>query len=122
MASKPWGKVIPAACGSSRTVTASPLTWGPASGLIDADCWFAPCRLTSNPTRSETIGAMAPSKQNQPTPLDDTDRRIVHLLQQDGRMSMRDLAAAVHVSLAHVYTRVRRLPDDRVSKRFKEPV
>ena len=33
-------------------------------------------------------------------------------------MSMRDLAAAVHVSRAHVYTRVKRLLDDGVIRRF----
>lgn len=33
-------------------------------------------------------------------------------------MSMRDLAAAVHVSRAHVYTRVKRLLDEGVIRRF----
>ncbi|WP_194895354.1 Lrp/AsnC family transcriptional regulator [Catenulispora pinisilvae] len=61
---------------------------------------------------------MSAANPNQPSTLDDTDRRIVHLLQQDGRMSMRDLAAAVHVSRAHVYTRVKRLLDDGVIRRF----
>jgi len=61
---------------------------------------------------------MSTANSGQPSTLDDTDRRIVHLLQQDGRMSMRDLAAAVHVSRAHVYTRVKRLVDDGVIRRF----
>lgn len=61
---------------------------------------------------------MTTANPGQPSTLDDTDRRIVHLLQQDGRMSMRDLAAAVHVSRAHVYTRVKRLLDDGVIRRF----
>ena len=61
---------------------------------------------------------MSAVNPSQPSSLDDTDRRIVHLLQQDGRMSMRDLAAAVHVSRAHVYTRVKRLLDDGVIRRF----
>jgi DNA-binding Lrp family transcriptional regulator len=61
---------------------------------------------------------MSPAENGQPSTLDDTDRRIVHLLQKDGRMSMRDLAAAVHVSRAHVYTRVKRLLDEGVIRRF----
>ncbi|MFL6116046.1 MAG: Lrp/AsnC family transcriptional regulator [Catenulispora sp.] len=61
---------------------------------------------------------MITAHSGQPSTLDDTDRKIVHLLQQDGRMSMRDLAAAVHVSRAHVYTRVKRLLDERVIRRF----
>src|SRR6478672_6001200 len=74
--------------------------------------------MTSIRERSETIGSMSRDMPDQPSPLDDTDRRIVHLLQKDGRMSMRDLAAAVHVSRAHVYTRVKRLLDEGVIRRF----
>jgi DNA-binding Lrp family transcriptional regulator len=61
---------------------------------------------------------MSTANNGQASTLDDTDRRIVHLLQKDGRMSMRDLAAAVHVSRAHVYTRVKRLLDEGVIRRF----
>lgn len=61
---------------------------------------------------------MSTANNGQPSTLDDTDRRIVHLLQKDGRMSMRDLAAAVHVSRANVYTRVKRLLDEGVIRRF----
>ncbi|NUR59016.1 MAG: Lrp/AsnC family transcriptional regulator [Catenulispora sp.] len=61
---------------------------------------------------------MSTTGNGQASTLDDTDRRIVHLLQKDGRMSMRDLAAAVHVSRAHVYTRVKRLLDEGVIRRF----
>jgi len=47
-------------------------------------------------------------------PLDDTDRLIVEALRADGRLSMRALAARVHLSRANVYTRVARLQRDGV--------
>jgi DNA-binding Lrp family transcriptional regulator len=47
-------------------------------------------------------------------PLDDTDRLIVAELRADGRLSMRALAARVHLSRANVYARVARLQRDGV--------
>lgn len=47
-------------------------------------------------------------------PLDDVDRRIVAALRADGRISMRALAAALHISRASAYTRVERLRRDGV--------
>jgi DNA-binding Lrp family transcriptional regulator len=47
-------------------------------------------------------------------PLDDTDRLIVEALRADGRLSMRALAARVHLSRANVYARVARLQRDGV--------
>lgn len=41
--------------------------------------------------------------------LDDTDRRIVDALRANGRLSMRALAARLHISRANAYTRVQRL-------------
>lgn len=41
--------------------------------------------------------------------LDDLDRQIVVALRDDGRLSMRALAAALHISRANVYARVERL-------------
>jgi DNA-binding Lrp family transcriptional regulator len=41
--------------------------------------------------------------------LDDLDRRIVAALREDGRLSMRALAAGLHISRANVYARVERL-------------
>jgi DNA-binding Lrp family transcriptional regulator len=41
--------------------------------------------------------------------LDETDRRIVDELRASGRMSMRALAAVLHISRANAYTRVARL-------------
>ncbi|MER7282419.1 Lrp/AsnC family transcriptional regulator [Dactylosporangium sp. NPDC000244] len=46
--------------------------------------------------------------------LDETDRRIVDQLRGNSRMSMRALAAALHISRANVYTRVARLERDGV--------
>lgn len=46
--------------------------------------------------------------------MDDTDRLIVEALRADGRMSMRTLAARVHISRANAYTRVERLHRDGV--------
>jgi DNA-binding Lrp family transcriptional regulator len=40
---------------------------------------------------------------------DDLDRQIVAALREDGRMSMRALAARLHISRANVYARVQRL-------------
>ena len=47
-------------------------------------------------------------------PLDETDRRIVEALRADSRLSMRALAARLHISRANVYTRVGRLERDGV--------
>jgi Lrp/AsnC family leucine-responsive transcriptional regulator len=41
--------------------------------------------------------------------LDDTDRRIIELLQEDARRTVRDIAAAVHLSAAPVKRRIDRL-------------
>lgn len=41
--------------------------------------------------------------------LDDFDRRILQVLAEDGRISMRALAERVHVSRANAYVRVERL-------------
>ena len=46
--------------------------------------------------------------------MDDTDRLIVEALRADGRMSMRALAARLHLSRANAYARVARLERDGV--------
>jgi DNA-binding Lrp family transcriptional regulator len=46
--------------------------------------------------------------------LDETDRRIVDALRRNSRLSMRALAAALHISRANAYTRVARLERDGV--------
>ena len=47
-------------------------------------------------------------------PMDDTDRLIVDALRADGRMSIRALAAQVHISRANAYNRIERLQRDGV--------
>lgn len=47
-------------------------------------------------------------------PLDDLDRRIVAALRGNGRLSMRALAAELHISRANAYSRVERLHRDGV--------
>jgi DNA-binding Lrp family transcriptional regulator len=56
--------------------------------------------------------------RGQMAPLDDTDRLIVEALRADGRLSMRALAARVHLSRANTYTRVARLQRDGVITGF----
>jgi DNA-binding Lrp family transcriptional regulator len=50
----------------------------------------------------------------QMAPLDDIDQQIVAALRADGRLSVRALAEAVHISRASAYARVRRLETSRV--------
>src|ERR1700761_8641565 len=63
-------------------------------------------------------GQMASRLAPQPPPLDETDRLIVDALRMDGRMSMRTLAAQVHISRASAYARVSRLERDGVITGF----
>ncbi len=55
-----------------------------------------------------TINVKEPSTPD----LDRVDRRILQLLQKDGRMTNADLAAAVHVSPATCHRRTQRLFED----------
>jgi DNA-binding Lrp family transcriptional regulator len=50
--------------------------------------------------------------------LDDTDRRIVALLRDDGRMSVNEVATHVHVSRATAYARLERLRSSGVITGF----
>lgn len=51
-------------------------------------------------------------------PLDPIDRRILRLLQEDGRASIRSVAERVHVSRANAYARINRLIEDGVIRGF----
>jgi DNA-binding Lrp family transcriptional regulator len=53
-----------------------------------------------------------------PRPLDPIDRDILHILQGDGRASIRAVAERVHVSRANAYARINRLIDDGVIRGF----
>lgn len=50
--------------------------------------------------------------------MDDTDRLVLDVLRADARVSIRDLAAQVHVSRASAYARVKRLRDSGVIRGF----
>ncbi|MDQ3991666.1 MAG: Lrp/AsnC family transcriptional regulator [Actinomycetota bacterium] len=50
--------------------------------------------------------------------VDDTDRQILEELLVEGRMSIADLAQRVHISRANAYTRLKRLRDEGVIRRF----
>ena len=60
--------------------------------------------MTSRAWRRYRSGTQAP-------PLDDVDRAIVAVLREDGRISMRALAARLHISRAGAYLRVQRLEE-----------
>lgn len=58
------------------------------------------------------MAANSPSQMHSAEPavtLDDLDRQIIAALREDGRLSMRALAAELHISRANVYARVERL-------------
>jgi DNA-binding Lrp family transcriptional regulator len=55
-------------------------------------------------------------------PLDEVDRRILHELVRDGRLSIRTLAERVHVSRTNAYARVERLLRDGVITAFRAQV
>jgi DNA-binding Lrp family transcriptional regulator len=62
-----------------------------------------------------TSGSAGHEDRPGPAPvLDDVDRAIVAQLSEDGRMSMRALAARLHISRAGAYTRVQRLEETGV--------
>lgn len=54
--------------------------------------------------------------------LDQADRQILHLLRDDGRMSMASLADKVHVSRANAYARVERMRGEGVIEGFSARV
>ena len=53
-----------------------------------------------------------------PRPLDAVDRRILAEMQEDGRLSVNELAARVSVARATAYQRLQRLEDDGVIRRY----
>jgi DNA-binding Lrp family transcriptional regulator len=65
--------------------------------------------LTSRP--GEGAGSGAADSGAQAPPLDDVDRAIVAMLREDGRISIRALAARLHISRAGAYLRMQRLED-----------
>lgn len=54
--------------------------------------------------------------------LDEIDRDLLRVLQQDGRASIRSVADRVHISRANAYARINRLLDDGVIRGFSARV
>lgn len=50
--------------------------------------------------------------------MDDVDRRLLDVLREDARASVRDLADRVGISRANAYARIARLREDGVLRRF----
>jgi DNA-binding Lrp family transcriptional regulator len=63
---------------------------------------------------------VAPSEKS--SELDDTDRRIVALLREDGRMSVNEVAQQAHVSRATAYARLERLRSSSVITGFQATI
>ncbi|MFI5195408.1 MAG: Lrp/AsnC family transcriptional regulator, partial [Chitinophagales bacterium] len=50
----------------------------------------------------------------QPVPLDEKDRAILRLLQENAKMTVREIAANVHLSTTPVHERIKRMEDEGV--------
>ncbi|MFN8355280.1 MAG: Lrp/AsnC family transcriptional regulator [Spirosomataceae bacterium] len=51
-------------------------------------------------------------------PLDDTDRRILSLLQENGRLTVREIAEQVNLSLTPVHDRIKKLENQGIIERY----
>src|SRR5882757_9430927 len=63
----------------------------------------------------------APEKENsaeQPILLDEKDRAILRLLQADAKITVREIAARVHLSTTPVHERIKRMEDSGVIKQY----
>jgi DNA-binding Lrp family transcriptional regulator len=54
----------------------------------------------------------------QPVDLDEKDRSILRLLQEDAKITVREIAAKVHLSTTPVHERIKRLEDTGVIQRY----
>ncbi len=52
------------------------------------------------------------------TEIDETDKKILMMLQQDGRLAYNDIAKSLGMSQSTVYDRVRRMEEDGIIERF----
>ena len=58
-----------------------------------------------------------PEKENSttpPVPLDEKDRAILRLLQANAKMTVREIAANVHLSTTPVHERIKRMEEEGV--------
>jgi len=60
----------------------------------------------------------AERKSEAPLPLDDVDRKILALLQENARISFRDIADAVGVSVGTVHNRIKKLENLNIIKGY----
>ncbi|WP_118973044.1 Lrp/AsnC family transcriptional regulator [Taibaiella koreensis] len=59
-----------------------------------------------------------PQKDQVSTPLDDKDLAILRLLQQNARSTVREIAAAVHLSPTPVHERIKRMEEEGVIRQY----
>jgi DNA-binding Lrp family transcriptional regulator len=69
------------------------------------------CQASAGVPGAEAAIMTAPDAGTQTASIDDVDRAIVAVLREDGRISMRALAARLHISRAGAYLRVQRLEE-----------
>jgi Lrp/AsnC family transcriptional regulator, leucine-responsive regulatory protein len=55
---------------------------------------------------------------DQPVPLDEKDRMILRLLQQDAKITVREIATKVHLSTTPVHERIKRMEDSGVIAQY----
>jgi Lrp/AsnC family leucine-responsive transcriptional regulator len=55
---------------------------------------------------------------NRPVPLDEKDKAILRLLQADAKITVREIAAKVHLSTTPVHERIKRMEDEGVILRY----
>ncbi len=56
--------------------------------------------------------------RDQPVLLDDKDFAILRLLQQNAKITVREIAASVHLSPTPVHERIKRMEDDGIIKQY----
>ncbi|WP_329300692.1 Lrp/AsnC family transcriptional regulator [Streptomyces sp. NBC_00659] len=74
---------------------------------------MAPEQMAEPPEAGPSVPPVPPAR-----PLDAIDQDILHMLQADGRASIRSVAERVHVSRANAYARINRLIEDGVIRGF----
>jgi Lrp/AsnC family leucine-responsive transcriptional regulator len=74
-------------------------------------CSIKPCRNMEKPLQTE-------KPANAPVDLDEKDRAILRLLQDNAKITVREIAAQVHLSTTPVHERIRRLEDTGVIRQY----
>ena len=74
-------------------------------------CSIKPCQNMEKPLQTE-------KPSNAPVDLDEKDRAILRLLQDNAKITVREIAAQVHLSTTPVHERIRRLEDTGVIRQY----